>query len=65
MLGNDVPLLLRSAATGTQRLYPTLTDIEHDAFLAPILSGIHFQHAVKDGYSLGHRTALRVTDQLR
>jgi hypothetical protein len=63
-LGDDVPLLLRSGTTGTERRYPSLSAIEHDAFLARIWSGIHFRHAMEDGYLLGHRTARRVMREL-
>lgn len=64
VFGDDLPLLLRSTVTGTERLYPTLTDIEHDAFHARIRLGIHFRDGMDDGYRIGHRTARRVVSQL-
>jgi hypothetical protein len=63
-LGNAVPLELRSTVTGTERTYPSLSSLEHDAFMSRIWLGIHFRHAMDDGYDLGHRTANRVTAYL-
>jgi hypothetical protein len=64
-LGDAVPLNVHSSVTATDRLYPTLSAMEADAFMSRIWLGIHFRHAMDDGYSLGHRTANRVTAFLR
>ncbi|HEX4688473.1 MAG TPA: vanadium-dependent haloperoxidase [Nocardioides sp.] len=63
-LGDAVPLELHSSVTGTDRTYATLSSLESDAFMSRIWLGIHFRHAMDDGYSLGHRTANRVTAML-
>jgi hypothetical protein len=63
-LGEETPLLLRSTATGTERLYPTLSAIEFDAFHARIWSGLHFRDAMEDGYQIGHTAARRAMQRL-
>jgi hypothetical protein len=60
LLGEDTPLALVSVNSPTPRTYPTLTALEHDAFMARIWGGLHFRDAMEDGYSVGHRTASRV-----
>jgi hypothetical protein len=62
-LGDDTPLVLRSGAV--QRSYPTLSALEYDAFHARIWGGLHFRHAMEDGYYLGHTTADRVMRAVR
>lgn len=59
-LGEHTPLELRSASSPTPRVYPTLSEIEHDAFNARIWSGLHFRRAMEHGYDIAHRTAQRV-----
>jgi hypothetical protein len=69
-LGDDVPLHLVSvpvAAPGVtppDRDYPTLSALEHDAFMARIWAGIHFRDAMEDGYLIAHRTVHRVQQAL-
>jgi hypothetical protein len=64
-LGNAVPLRLHSMVTNTERTYLTLSSLEDDAFMSRIWLGIHFRHAMEDGYYLAHQTANRVTAHLR
>lgn len=65
MLGEGTPLELRSVNFPTEpRTYPSLHDLEQEAFLARIWSGLHFRNAMEDGYSIGHRTARRVLREL-
>jgi hypothetical protein len=56
-LGEHTPLELRSVSSPTPRVYPTLSEIEHDAFNARIWSGLHFRRAMEHGYDIAHRTA--------
>ncbi len=62
MLGETVPLELINSALAAHRTYPTLTDLERDAFRSRIWGGLHFRDAMVDGYRIGHRTAQRVMD---
>jgi hypothetical protein len=62
-LGDDVPLVLRSG--GTERSYATLSALEHDAFNARIWGGLHFRHAMDDGYFLGHTVSGYVMREIR
>jgi hypothetical protein len=62
-LGNDVPLVLRSA--GDERSYATLSALEHDAFRSRIWGGLHFRDAMEDGYLLGHTVADLVMNEIR
>jgi hypothetical protein len=61
-LGEDTPLEVRSLTTGTSRVYGRLSELERDAFHARIWSGLHFRHAMVDGYHIAHRTADRVME---
>jgi hypothetical protein len=62
-LGGDTPLVLRSG--GQERIYTSLTALEHDAFHARIWGGLHFRDAMEDGYLLGHTVAGLVMDEIR
>jgi len=64
-LGETTELTLHSAALGTDRSYPTISELEFDAFHARIWGGLHFRDAMEDGYYLGHETARRVMHELR
>ena len=64
-LGDETPLVLRSAVTGTERTYRTLSALEFDAFHARIWGGLHFRDAMEDGYRIGHAAARRAMGQLR
>jgi hypothetical protein len=64
VLGNDVSLTISSAATNTDRTYPSLSAIEKDALPARIWLGLHFRDAMDDGYSLGHLTGKQVRSEL-
>jgi hypothetical protein len=59
-LGDDTQLELISVNSPTHRIYPSLRDLEADAFLARIWSGIHFRTAMADSYRIGHVMARRV-----
>jgi hypothetical protein len=59
-LGDGTQLELISVNSPTHRIYPSLRDLEADAFLARIWSGIHFRTAMADSYRIGHVTARRV-----
>jgi hypothetical protein len=56
-LGEHTSLELRSGSSPTPRIYPTLSEIEYDAFNARIWSGLHFRRAMEHGYDIAHRTA--------
>jgi hypothetical protein len=62
-LGDDVPLVLRSA--GAERSYASLSAIEHDALNSRIWGGLHFRDAMDDGYYLGHTVADLVMREIR
>jgi len=62
VLGDGTALELISVNSPTPRVYPRLSELEHDAFNARIWSGLHFRRAMVDGYAIGHRTARRVMD---
>lgn len=64
-LGETTELTLNSIALNTDRTYPTLSELEFDAFHARIWGGIHFRDAMDDGYRLGHKTARQVMHHLR
>jgi hypothetical protein len=64
-LGETTPLELQSSTIATPRTYPTLTQLEHDAFHARIWGGFHFRDAMADAYGIGHRTARSVMHRLR
>jgi hypothetical protein len=64
LLGEETPLALRSSITGTERTYPTLSALEHDAFMARIWGGLHFRDAMEDGYAIGHRAARRALHEI-
>jgi len=51
----DVALTLNGA--GAPRTYPSLTALEHDAFMSRIWGGIHFRDAMDDAYLIGHTVA--------
>jgi hypothetical protein len=59
-LGEDTPLELISVNSPTHRTYPTLRDLESEAFNARIWSGLHFRTAMVDAYHIAHVTARRV-----
>ena len=59
VLGEETPLELASASTGTSRVYDTISEIEFDAFHARIWGGLHFRDAMEDGYLIGHTAARR------
>ena len=40
VLGNNIPLLLKSSATGTDRTYPSLSAIEADALVSRVVSSL-------------------------
>ena len=61
-LGDDTPLLLRSAPSPR---YATLSALEHDALHARIWGGLHFRDAMEDTYYLGHTTADKVMSVVR
>jgi hypothetical protein len=63
-LGDDTELELRLAGFD-DRTYPTLTALEHDAFMARIWGGLHFRDAMDDGYLLGHTVARSVIREIR
>lgn len=65
LLGDETPLTLHSYNTNTDRTYPTLTEIEFDAFHARIWSGLHFRDAMQDGYYIGHTAAHRAARLIR
>jgi hypothetical protein len=64
-LGETTPLELRSTTFPTApRTYATLTQLEYDALNARIWGGLHFRDAMADAYSIGHRTARTVMEEL-
>ncbi len=63
-LGDDTPLVLKWPGFA-DRPYPTLTALEHDAFMARIWGGLHFRDAMEDGYLLGHTVAHDVMCRVR
>jgi hypothetical protein len=64
MLGEETELTLHSYNTNADRTYPTLSEIEFDAFHARIWGGLHFRDAMEDGYYIGHTAARRVLTRL-
>ncbi len=64
-LGEDTPLTLHSHVLGTDRLYPDLTSIERDAFMARIWGGLHVRDAMEDAYAIGHDVAGRALTRSR
>ena len=64
-LGETTPLELRSSNFPTApRTYATLTQLEYDALNARIWGGFHFRDAMADAYSIGHRTARTVMQEM-
>lgn len=65
MLGEETPLTLHSYNTNADRTYATLSELEYDAFHARIWSGLHFRHAMRDGYYIGHTAARQAIRLIR
>jgi hypothetical protein len=64
-LGEETQLELRSSTLpATPRTYPTLTELEFDAFHARIWGGLHFRDAMEDGYYIGHTAADRAIKEV-
>lgn len=66
-VGEETSLTFHSTATGAgpERTYPTLSELEFDAFHARIWGGLHFRDAMEDAYDIGHETARRVMSRIR
>ena len=62
---NDAGLVMYSNVTDTVRTYPTLREIEHDAFHARIWGGLHFRTAMEDAYAIGHTAADKILRRRR
>lgn len=63
-LGDRTALTLHSYVTGDDRTFPTLRNLEDQAFRARIWSGLHFRTAMQDAYAIGHQAADQVLRRL-